>query len=525
MRLRRLIGIFLAIICIFALLVLRLWSLSVSQGETLAEAAIRQQHVSVSLAQRTGLVYDCNGEPLNYEAGYGAALVEPQLCYDKAQALRVLSVYAGMSREEAEERLNGTASFGVELRRADISVPGFTIVERVAEVNKPLAVHVVDEIESSYADYLAVMGGEVYASLQRTASGYALPGGESRLVEGEYYEPGGVLLTIDAGMQQIVEEAWTGGSGAIVLMEAETGKVRAAASFPGYDKAEIASLLSSEKAELYNRAFGAYNVGSVFKIIVAGETIERGVKTPTLFCSGSTTVDGRVFGCHYSAGHGWVNFEAAFLASCNPYFIGLLDEEGFQAAVAMARKLGFTTGTKLAAGLTEEAGRLPASNGILVRANTAIGQGDIMGTPVDLANLLSTVARGGIYREPRLVEGLIGRDGELLRNLTTQEPAARVWSEETSDRLLELLIGVCERGTGRAAKPAGFSVAGKTASAETGWRTADGGDVVHGIFAGLFPADNPKYALVVIVENGRSGSAAAAPIFREIAEKIIEIDG
>ncbi|HWQ51115.1 MAG TPA: hypothetical protein VN369_04855, partial [Terriglobales bacterium] len=91
MRLRRLIGIFLAIICIFALLVLRLWSLSVSQGETLAEAAIRQQHVSVSLAQRTGLVYDCNGEPLNYEAGYGAALVEPQLCYDKAQALRVLS--------------------------------------------------------------------------------------------------------------------------------------------------------------------------------------------------------------------------------------------------------------------------------------------------------------------------------------------------------------------------------------------------------------------------------------------------
>ena len=139
--------------------------------------------------------------------------------------------------------------------------------------------------------------------------------------------------------------------------------------------------------------------------------------------------------------------------------------------------------------------------------------------------MLATVARGGVYREPKLVEGLIDRDGNLLKNLTSKEPAVRVWSEETSDRLMELLIGVCERGTGTTAKPSGISVAGKTASAETGWRTADGGDVVHGIFAGLFPADAPKYALVVIVENGRSGSAAAAPIFREIVQKIIEIDG
>lgn len=525
MHLRRLVAIFLVIIMIFALLILRLWSLSVNQGETLTEAAIRQQHVSVSLAKRRGFVYDCNGELLNYEPGYGAALVEPPLCYDKPLALRILSVYAAMPRQEAEERVSGTASFGVDLRRADITAPGFTIVERVAEVKKPLAIHVVEGIESSYSDYLSGMGGEVYASLQRTAAGYALPEGESRLIEGDYYKPGGVLLTIDARMQKIVEECWPGGFGAIVLMEAETGKIRAAASFPSYDKSEVASLLSSEKGELYNRAFGVYNVGSVFKIIVAGETIEREVKTPTLFCSGSTTVDGRAFGCHKSDGHGWVNFEAAFLASCNPYFIGLLDEEGFTATLDMARALGFTTGTKLAAGITEETGKLPTAKGALVRANTAIGQGDVMATPVDLADMLATVARGGIYREPKLVEGLIGRDGNILRNLTSKEPAVRVWSEETSARLMELLIGVCERGTGTTAKPKGISVAGKTASAETGWRTADGGDVVHGIFAGLFPADIPKYALVVIVENGRSGSAAAAPIFRDIVQKIIEIDG
>jgi peptidoglycan glycosyltransferase/penicillin-binding protein 2 len=179
----------------------------------------------------------------------------------------------------------------------------------------------------------------------------------------------------------------------------------------------------------------------------------------------------------------------------------------------------------LAAGLSEAAGTLPTATGALVRANTAIGQGDVMATPLDLADMLATVARGGVYREPKLVEGLIGRDGNLLRNLSSKEPAVRVWSEETSKRLMELLIGVCEHGTGTTAKPAGITVAGKTASAETGWRTKDGGDVVHGIFAGLFPADAPKYALVVIVENGRSGSAAAAPIFREIVQKIIEIDG
>ena len=258
------------------------------------------------------------GEPLNYETGYGAALVEPELCYDKPLALRMLSVYAAMSRDEAEKRLSGTASFGVELRRADITAPGFTIVERVAEVTKPLAIHIVEGIESSYSDYLSGMGGEVYASLQRTAAGYALPEGESRLVEGDYYKPGGVLLTIDARMQKIVEECWPGGSGAVVLMEAETGKIRAAASFPSYDKADVASLLSSEGGELYNRALGNYNVGSVFKIIVAAQTIERGVKTPTLFCSGSTTVEGRVFGCHKSDGHGWVNFEVGILSLLQP---------------------------------------------------------------------------------------------------------------------------------------------------------------------------------------------------------------
>ena len=94
-------------------------------------------------------------------------------------------------------------------------------------------------------------------------------------------------------------------------------------------------------------------------------------------------------------------------------------------------------------------------------------------------------------------------------------------SEQTAKALRDMMEQTCLRGTGTTARPEGFDVAGKTASAETGWLRG-GESVVHGSFAGCFPADDPRYVLVVLVENGKSGSVAAAPIFREVAQRVMQ---
>ena len=96
-----------------------------------------------------------------------------------------------------------------------------------------------------------------------------------------------------------------------------------------------------------------------------------------------------------------------------------------------------------------------------------------------------------------------------------------VMSEQTAKALRDMMEQTCLRGTGTTARPEGFDVAGKTASAETGWLRG-GESVVHGSFAGCFPADDPRYVLVVLVENGKSGSVAAAPIFREVAQRVMQ---
>ncbi len=526
MRLKRLVGVFLLINSLFAVIVLRLWSITVGRGDMLTEAALRQQHVTVPLAERTGFIYDRNGQLLNYIEGYGAALVEPLLNLDQKTAVDTLVLYGDLKSEEAEELMEGSATFGVELSRSNILLSGFTVVEAVKEQTAPPAIHMLSGIEGAYADYLADTGGHIYASLQRTASGIMLPGGESRLIEEDYYKAGGVMLTIDAEIQAIVEDAFTEDFGAVVLTEISSGKIISSASFPSYDKEDIPSLLNSEDGELYNRALSPYNVGSIFKIIVAAQALERDIEIPIAYCDGSVTVAGREFACHLETGHGWVSLEEGFEQSCNSYFITLLDEMGHEATLEMAHALGLDSSTVFAEGFSEGAGMLPSHDPTpLVMANSAIGQGDIMATPLDLASIVATVARGGLYIEPTLVEGLVDREGNMLQNLGVGSEGSYVWSQETSDSLLYLLAEVTSEGTGKGAQPDSFEAGGKTASAETGWITEHGEQVVHGIFAGLFPADSPKYSLVVLVENGRSGSASAAPIFKEIAENIAKFEG
>lgn len=537
MRSRRMMGLFVFFLALFAQLSVRLYRVATDEQANYARAAVTQQQVEITLSSRKGLITDRSGLPLNYRIGTVAALVEPNRCESLEQTAMRLASACALTTAELLEQLQTGRVFGIELDRPIPETAGVTQLESVQRLTTPPAIHTVGTVSSldgagqsgielAFEEVLDGMGGRLVASMGKTAAGRALPGSEVTLADQGYYEQGGVRLTLDAGMQKIMQRATADiGSGAAVLLEVQTGRIRALHSMPDYEGDRLADYLDSTGGELLNRVLQRYNIGSIFKILVTAQALEHDIAMPPYTCTGKITVEGRDFYCHNRDGHGTLTLHQAFAKSCNTFFIARLGEAGYDNTLALARALRWDAPLRFATGIAKQAAKLPGahkSSGQLL-ANTAIGQGELLATPLDMAAAVAAVANGGTYYEPTLVEGLVDSAGTLLRDMTRTEGGARVFSEQTAAALRTMMAATCTEGTGTTAQPDGFAAGGKTASAETGW-LQNGEEVVHGLFAGYFPAENPRYALVVLVENGKSGSLSAAPVFKQIAEGVMALE-
>lgn len=241
------------------------------------------------------------------------------------------------------------------------------------------------------------------------------------------------------------------------------------------------------------------------------------------YCSGAVDIGSLVFRCssYYEGGHGDINMERAFALSCNSYFIELSRKVGYMNLIEMAQKFGLGSYTGLSdQGIYEARGSLPQADGSYSQAdiaNLAIGQGLLLATPVQVADMVATVANGGIKNRVNIVDSIIDSEGKVIRNARVDE-GQRIISKSTSDKVRRLMEAVTSYGTGTGAIMGYYGGAGgKTGSAETGY-----GDVVHAWFAGYFPAKTPRYSIAVFVENGRLGGKVAAPVFAEIAKAMLQ---
>jgi penicillin-binding protein 2 len=153
--------------------------------------------------------------------------------------------------------------------------------------------------------------------------------------------------------------------------------------------------------------------------------------------------------------------------------------------------------------------------------NFAFGQGELTATPVQIANLFACIGNGGILTEPRLIYGYTDKNG-ALSPLSGKE-GTRVLSENTCNILKEALSLTTIDGTGKRAFSSLYTCCSKTATAQSGQYDENGNEILYCWFAGFFPADNPKYAICVMKENGISGGTDCAPVFKEIAEGIIAV--
>lgn len=340
------------------------------------------------------------------------------------------------------------------------------------------------------------------------------------------YEKLNVRLTLDYHIQKIVEEIMDRNniSGAVIVEDVGTGDILAMASRPDFDPDAVENYLGSSGNELFNKATAAYNLGSVFKIIDVAAMYEYTDIVPeSYFCEGAIDINGLLFKCssYLSGGHGEVDLEQAFAKSCNTYFINLCEEIGYKNLISMAQQFGLAEATGIAEqGVNEAKGTLPSLKGYFSQAdiaNLAIGQGVLLATPLQVANIVASVANGGIINRVNIVDSVVDEDGRKVKDIRVKE-GHRIISRDTADKIKSLMEAVTSYGTGTAAGMEYYGGSGgKTGSAETG-----SSDVVHAWFAGYFPTAQPKYSVTVFVENGQYGGKTAAPIFSEIAREMTD---
>jgi len=350
-----------------------------------------------------------------------------------------------------------------------------------------------------------------------------------RFIESEASESLNVKLTVDYHIQKIAETVLkkSGLKGAVVIEDVVTGDIVAMVSKPDYNPNNIEKYLDSSNKELFNRAVASYNLGSIFKIIVLASAYENGINpNMNYFCPGYITLGDKEFKCssYAKGGHGLIGLEDAFASSCNPYFIELGIKTGPNSIVNTAKKFGLGSVTGInEQGVEESSGYLPNTDNFFTygdTANISIGQGDILTTPLQVADIVATIANGGIKNKINIVDSIIDSSGTTLKVVRCDE-GKRIVSKEICDKIKYLMEKVTISGTGKKANLDEYGgAAAKTGSAETG-QYINGEKIVHAWFAGYFPRLNPKYSVSVFIENGKSGGAIAAPIFEEIARDIL----
>lgn len=531
---KRIVWLHGALLLCLTILMVRLSVLG--QGESLAQAAARQSTSLLELGTSRGTIYDRHGKPLVNRRSVTALAVSPtpqgmELLRESlpreelSQALEVLRQGRPMVvRSDRYPWLPDTQPEGAAVFRLPVRYSG-----------EQLAVHLlgyvdaggrgVAGIEKGYDETLRQMGGSVYARYFVDANRSSVEGRAAQVVDQRAAPRGGVVLTLDRDIQEAAEAAMANiPKGAAVVMDVDTGEVLAMASRPAYDLTRLEEALDAPDSPFFNRALGAYNVGSTFKLCVAAAALEQGFSPYYGYdCKGYYQLGEQKYHCHYRFGHGELTMARALEKSCNPYFINLGMQVGGEAICDMAYRMGFGSSARLGEGVTSAAGVLPKARELWggALANFSFGQGEFTATPVQLAQMISAIANGGRAVIPTVYRG-ITLDGGTLEPAEQPAQGPQIMKPATAALLREMLIGVVEQGSGTRARPDRGGAGGKTATAQTGVFQGEE-EVLHGWFAGFYPAKEPRYAVVILAEGGGEGSELPARAFAALCNGIADL--
>ena len=526
---RRVVAVFAAICLAFALLTARLARIMTG---TLTDAAAAQDTGRIVLGQTRGYLYDRSRVPL-VNAGRQNLVVA--LCCDKT----LDAVNALFGAEALTEIKVGS----VVTKATDTDIPESDCVKNVRLVTRSgegLCRHIlgytdgsgrgVCGLEAAFNGLLREAGGTVYAEVTLDANGRALAGDGVTIARDNYNSPAGIALTIDSGIQRIAETALANSSivcGAAVVQDCNTGELLAVASVPTYDPTDLTPSLTDEDLPFLNRAVCAYPVGSVFKPFIAAAALNAGRNPNDVYaCEGHTQVGAREFRCYNGNVHGGETLNEAIANSCNCYFIEQGLAVGAEGVINTCAAFGFGRRCELFPGDGSQKGNLPASEDIqsdAQLANLCFGQGELLVSPVQMAAAYSALANGGTYHEPYILKELIDNSGQAYGFFRPETKPYRVIGEADCRTIGKCLYNNMINGTGAGGRPANTTAAGKTATAQTGRYDENGAEQLCTWFAGYFPYTQPQYTVVIFNEKGRAASVDCAPVFKEIAERVVSL--
>ncbi len=575
-----------------AILLARLYSLQVSQYARYQTLSLDNHIRLQALSPVRGLILDRNGVVLAQNTAVYALKVTPERVPDMDLMLAEVGQIVDLSEREIvafKQRSSRRPGFKKQLLKTQLDdaeaakfavneyrFPGVTL-EAVLHRDYPFA-----ELTAHFLGYVgrisekdqnrleeekykgishtgksgiekqyerALVGSTGFEEVEIDAHGRTL-----RTISREGAIPGDNLrLTIDIELQREARRALGASRGAVVAMDPSNGEVLAMVSNPsfdpnlfvdGIDHATYSALRSLKDKPFLNRALhGRYAPGSTIKPIFAEVVIEEGIDPEeSVFCPGWYMLPGstRQYRCWKKTGHGRVDLHAAIEQSCDVYFYEMGKRLGIGQMSGVLKKfgLGSQSGVDLPG---EPDGLVPSAEWKLATRNepwypgedliTAIGQGFLMTTPLQLERVASILANRGSVVQPRLLmsknDPLSGEPEELNNKKNTRNLHINT---EAMDRVIRAMTAVMSspRGTARmSGRRSAYSIAGKTGTAQV-IAIAQGEEYDedslkeefrdHALFIAFAPVENPKIAIAVVVENGGSGAGVAAPVARKVLD-------
>jgi penicillin-binding protein 2 len=564
---------------LFFVLVTRLWYLQIQRGEEFARLSLENRLRQESVFAPRGRIMDRVGKIIaDNRTAYGLSLVRED-CRDIPATLTQISVWSGIPVSQIWEKYqqdrSKVKSFEPILMLTDISFellarieseifawPGLEIVVRTKRnyPEKDIFAHVLGyvaevnekEMEEDGAlatgDFVGKAGLELEMEKQLR--------GQKGLYEVEVDAHGRALrktqkkeprsgheinLSLDLSLQRVAWEALGGEAGCVVVMEPDTGKLRALVTSPAYDnnlfaagisKRDWEALRTSNRFPLQNRVIqSVYPPGSVWKLVMAAMFLEHGVSPrESVFCPGQVKLGEQIFRCWKQGGHGNVNMESALVVSCDVYFYLMAEKMGIDKIEAFAKACGFGRATGI--GLPHERTGLVPSRAWKRRRfgqawvrgetyNISIGQGYTLVTPVQMAVYVSALLNGGNLLKPQLVE-------EEERLVTGRLPA----NAGTRDFVVNAMRLAASGGTARVVARRDADMGGKTGTAQVVKLKMAAGDRRlrtaemeyaqrdHAWIATWGAKNGKRYVIVVMVEHGGGGSSVAGPVARRIFDHL-----
>lgn len=553
---RRLIVIFAALAAWGIVVVGRLVQVQLARHDHYVARAQRQHERTLDLNPVRGSILDTRGRVLAESIAAESIYADPQAITNRRAVAKALAAVPGigLTARELESKLRGTNSFAWIARQLPLEVtrevrklelPGIFFIEahRRTYPRSMLAANVIGYlgvdgdglggIELTFNDYVKGTPGKVTLLKDARKGVYLLGGdGANRPRDGQH-----VVLTIDSVIQFIAERAlkdaverYRAGGGSVIVLDPNSGEILAMASAPTFDPNRFREFSPESRKNRSVQDF--YEPGSTFKIITAAAGLEERLVTPSqmLDCAnGQITIGNITIREHDNHQYGLLSFEDVIVKSSNVGTVRVGMALGHDRFYQWIRRFGFGERTGLplpgeSAGLLRKTQKwTPVSP-----ASISIGQ-EIGATPLQVVRAVSAVATGGLLPQPRIVKRVIDGEGRTVYEPQQKAPV-RVMSEKTAAVLNEILKNVVVRGTGDKANLAEHVSAGKTGTAQKAvgrFGYVDGRYV--GSFAGYVPADRPRLAILVVIDEPRGaehyGGIVAAPAFREIAEASLRYMG